>query len=65
MNSVYMADFQVFENKSLAFLVGVLVFTMRNVSISSLIPLTGGVILLSSPQLIFHLSYFVHVALSK
>lgn len=64
MNSVYMADFQVFE-KSLMFLVGVLVFTMRNVSISSLIPPAGGVILLSSPQLIFHLSYFVHVALSK
>lgn len=64
MNSVYMADFQVFE-KSLAFLVGVLVFTMRNVSISSLIPPAGGVILLPSPQLIFHLSYFVHVALSK
>ena len=65
MNSVYMADFQVFENKSFAFLVGVLVFTMRNVSISSLIPPAGGVILLSSPKLIFHLSYFVHVALTK
>lgn len=56
--------FKYLKTKSLAFLVGVLVFTMRNVSISSLIPLTGGVLLLSS-QLIFHLSYFVHVALSK
>ena len=47
MNSVYMADFQVFENKSFAFLVGVLVFTMK--TISSFIPPAGGVILLSSP----------------
>ena len=48
-----------------AFLVRVLVFKMKKVSISSIIPAAGGVVLVPSPQLIFQLNYFVHIALNK